>query len=190
MLASLALAVILSFTVRLVLIERSHFAEHGHLMPLGLHADMIVHYASIGIPGVTKMYEAEITNFGLLPVSVARCEFISDTLTPGTMIAYDVERWDRSLSVWKTAVDFSGPHFCTPVPLSMAQTRLVTKWLWPGQSLTTGEEATAARDAFQKGDAARFVLYAGTNKSELTPTAGFLIDEKPSDEGVPFRVRH
>jgi hypothetical protein len=42
-------------------------------------ADIVARNASIGIRGISKMYEAVITNYGPLPVE--RCEYITDMLT-------------------------------------------------------------------------------------------------------------
>lgn len=169
-----------------------HSYDYGHRAPLGLHADVIVRSGSIGIPGVTKTYEAELNNLGFLPTRVTRCEFVDDASSHGTMIAYAVERWDGSLSGWKTVVNLNEASFCKPYPPGIVWARVTTRWLWPGQRLTTGEEATAAREPFGKGDSARFVVYgrAGDPKPEPVPTAAFQIDETPSTEAGAFRVRH
>ncbi len=116
------------------------------LIPSQLKADFRVTDADIGIPGVTKMYEATVRNRGLLPVRVARCNFIDDASAPGTMVAFAVQRWNKNLKQWETIVDMSGPQFCKPYPLGIVEAHLVNGWLWPSQRLSTGEEATAARD--------------------------------------------
>src|SRR6266540_1145946 len=51
---------------------------------------------------ITKMYEAELTNYGILPVAVTRCEFLNDTLSRGTMVAYGAERWNRTSGQWES----------------------------------------------------------------------------------------
>lgn len=38
-------------------IQVCHRMNHGHFVPPGLHADVAVHNASIGKPGITKLYE-------------------------------------------------------------------------------------------------------------------------------------
>ncbi|MBL8220650.1 MAG: hypothetical protein JNL62_15575, partial [Bryobacterales bacterium] len=177
---------------RLAMAHRHHSSTFGHVSPLGLHADVIVRTGSIGIPGVSKMYEAVLTNYGLLPVPIVRCEYLDDTLSRGTMIAYRVERWNRKPGKWDVIVNMNSPDFCKPYPLGIVEARLTTRWLWPGQSLATGEEATAARDPLEKGDSARFAVYlrTGDSNSESIPTAGFAIDESPTVDADALRVRH
>jgi hypothetical protein len=60
----------------------------------GLRAEVVIRNSDIGIPGITKMYAARGTTRGLVPVRIARCNFIDDTLSPGTMVAYGVQRWN------------------------------------------------------------------------------------------------
>jgi hypothetical protein len=191
-LVSIVILFLLVFAIRLALVHRRHFSVHGHSAPLGLHADIIVSNASIGIPGITKMYEAELTNYGVLPIAVTRCEFVDDTLSHGTMVAYSVERWNGTSGNWESVVNMNGRNFCKPYPLGIVEARLTMKWLWPGQSLTTGEEATAARDPLQRGDSARFVVYLRTDErnSASIPTAAFPIDESPTVDAGALRVRN
>jgi hypothetical protein len=191
-LVSIALLPLLALAGRLVLVHWCHFSIHSHGAPLGLHADVIVRNASIGIPGITKMYEATLTNYGVLPVAVTRCEFLDDTFSPGTMIAYSVERWSNSSGHWETVVNMNSRNFCKPYPLGIVKARLATRWLWLGQTLTTGEEATAARNPIEKGDSARFVVYLRTGDTNSTSiqTAVFPIDESPAGDAGALRVRH
>jgi hypothetical protein len=156
------------------------------LIPPRLSGEVEVTNADIGIPGITKMYEGTITNHGFLPVRVTRCDFIDDSMAPGTMVAYAVQRWNENLKRWDTVVDMSGPEFCKPYPLGIIKARLVNGWLWPGQRLSTGEEATAARLGFSVGDAGRFVIFTGTTG---VTTESFAIDEHPQTD-ANLRVRH
>ena len=191
-LLSTTLLLLLALFGKVVLVRWHHFSTHGHVAPLGLHADVIVRDASIGIPGITKMYEAELTNYGVLPAAVTRCEFVDDTFSRGTMIAYRVDRWNRTSDHWETVVNMNSRSFCKPYPLGIVEAHLLTKWLWPGQTLTTGEEATAARNPIEKWDSARFVVFlrSGDVSSASIPTATFLIDESPAVETGELRVRH
>ena len=66
----------------------------------------------------------------------------------------------------KTIVRANGEEFCRPYPLGIVQAKLTSRLLWPGQSLSTGEEATAARDGFSIGDKPRFVIYTGAGRAE------------------------
>jgi hypothetical protein len=156
----------------------------------GLKAELSMSNADIGIPGISKMYEARIVNRGLWPVRVQRCDFVDDAMTPGKMVAYAVERWDESAKRWTTVVDGS-KGFCKPYPLGIVRAKLTTGLLWPGQSLATGEEATAARDGFNLGDRGRFVVFAGAagDSSAALSTGEFVIDQRPTTD-IPLRVRH
>jgi hypothetical protein len=92
---------ILAATVSVILLLSIKHANNGRL-----HADMVVTNANIGIPGISKMYEATLTNQGRLPARVTRCDFIDDTLSPGTSVAYAVQRWDAGSKRWVTVVEF------------------------------------------------------------------------------------
>jgi hypothetical protein len=156
-----------------------------------LRAEVLTRSEDIGIPGITKMYETTLTNRGLLPVSVTRCDFIDDSGSPGTMVAYAVQRWNESRKQWDVIVEFGKSQFCKPYPLGIVKAKLVNRWLWPGQSLSTGEEATAARDGFAMGDRGRFVIFvraAGDYDSSVAST-DITIDEHPRTD-VNLRVRH
>jgi hypothetical protein len=156
----------------------------------GLRAEVTVDNADIGIPGISKMYEARLLNQGPWPIRVHYCAFVDDTNSPGTMVAYAVERWDQDSRSWKTIVKASGADFCKPYPLGIVRANLKSRLLWPGQSLSTGEEATAARDGFNIGDRARFVIFPGPEGSSSgVATSNFIIDEhRQTDE--PLRIRH
>ncbi len=183
---------LLVLSARVALLRYRHLLAYEHAAPFGLHADVIVRDGDIGIPGITKMHEAELTNFGFLPVRVTRCEFLDDTLSLGVMVAYGVERWNAALARWQT-IAANTSSFCKPYPLGIVEARLTTKWLWPGQTLATGEEATAARSPpLKKGDSARFVLHPHPSDRNATPiaTAPFLIEESPSIDTASLRVRH
>jgi hypothetical protein len=62
-------------------------------------------------------------------------------------------------------MDASESRNCQPYPLGWVTANLRQVWLWPRQSVSMGEEATAAR-GFHNGDSARFVLYSGFNETE------------------------
>jgi len=157
----------------------------------GLHAQLVVVNADIGIPGISKMYEARLVNHALWPIRISRCDFVDDTLTPGRMVAYAVQRWDNSTTRWTTVVEASASGFCKPYPLGIVKANLTSGWLWPGQSLSTGGEATAARDGFNLGDKGRFIVFTGAagDYSSAIATAEFVVDEHRQTD-VPLRVRH
>ncbi len=157
----------------------------GHFAPLTLHADVSVANADIGIPGITKLYDAHIINFGIFPRRIERCEFVTDASAPGVSVGYRVQQWDTASRRWHTIMD-AASEYCRPYPLGIARAKLTSKLLWPGQTLSTGREATGARGNL-KGQAMRFAVVA--NGREF-PTASFLIDEQIQGPDVNYRVRH
>jgi len=170
------------------LLELGHLVRFGHFFPFGLHADLVVRKADYGIDGITKAYEAKLTNYGLTSVSITVCDFIDDTMSHGAFVGSTVEKWDHSGGTWRSIFRTEKSAFCQPYPLGLVETHVVTKHLWPGQSISTGEEATAARDVFAIGDRARFVVFA--TEGLAIPTTAFSIDEHPTMSNVPYRLRH
>jgi hypothetical protein len=62
-----------------VIIQESiHFYRYGHFVLPTLHADTVVRTGDIGIEGISKLYEAKLTNYAPVPVKVTACDFISD----------------------------------------------------------------------------------------------------------------
>jgi hypothetical protein len=47
-------------------VEWKHYHTYGHLVGYGLHVDVLNEDFNIAIPGQTKMYWAEISNFSLV----------------------------------------------------------------------------------------------------------------------------
>ena len=187
-----AISAILLIVLGFSLHEVYHLARFGHLAPLGLHSDILIRRVDIGIPGISKDYEARLTNYGVRPITVIACDFLSDAFEHGQMVAYVIERWNPLSKAWETVLGFDKSAFCRPYPLGIAKAHVVSMRLWPGQSISTGSEATAARDAFAIGDKARFIVLAedpGHHESTF-PTAVFSIDEHPLDSDVPLRIRH
>ena len=184
--AGAAAIALLALTIGLL--ELTHLIRFGHCFPFGLHADVSVGKADYGIDGITKVYQAKLTNYGLMPASISVCDFVDDTFSRGTHIGSLIERWDASSKNWVPVTEFDKSGFCRPYPLGIVEAHVVRKRLWTGQSVSTGEEATAAREPLTIGDKARFVLYTGGIES--IPTAPVLIDEHPIHDQIPYRVRH
>jgi hypothetical protein len=157
----------------------------------GLRAELKIEVADIGVPGITKMYEARLINHSSWPIRVHYCDFVDDAMTHGEEVAYTVERWDALAHEWRTVVRANGQDFCRPYPLGIVRSKLTSRLLWPGQSLATGEEATAARDGFSIGDTARFVIFTapGQNQTRQIATGEFVIDEHRTTDS-PIRVKH
>jgi hypothetical protein len=148
-------------------VELAHRIHFGHFIPFGLHADIVIRKEDLGIPGITKTYEAKLTNFGFTPARVTACEFISDTLSHVTQAFYTTEKWDASRGTWQNTFKSDELPTCPHV---------ITKRLWLGQSISSGEGAIAARDIFTIGDRARFIVFP--EKGVAFPTAPFSINER------------
>jgi len=54
-------------SVGVIIQESIHFYRHRHFVPLALHADAIVQRGDIGIEGISKLYEARLTNYAHSP---------------------------------------------------------------------------------------------------------------------------
>ena len=160
-------------------------------MTFGLRARIFTIRADIGIPGVTKMYGATLTNRGLLPVRTSQCDFVNDAMWHGRILPYAVQRWDQAGKQWETVAEEPSSEFCKPYPLGIVKGEIVDRWLWPGQRIKIDAEATAGRGGFNLGDRARFVVFlraAGDYKSSV-PTNEFVIDEQLQNTTV-LRVKH
>jgi hypothetical protein len=157
-----------------------------------LRASVVETKADFGIPRISKMYAAKLTNFGIGPVKVASCDYLDDAFSHGTMVAYAVQRWDETSQQWRTVVASNTASFCKPYPLGIVRGKVANRWLWPGRSLSSGEEATAARDGFRRGDKARFVVFVSSpgDYSNAVATGAFKIDEEPSRPDLNLRLRH
>ena len=166
-------------------VEVRHRLIFGHFAPLTLHADVSVANGDIGIPGITKLYNAHVTNFSIFPRRIERCEFVTDAFAQGVSIPYRLQQLDVASRRWQTVLD-AASEYCHPYPLGIIKARLTSRLLWPGQSLSTGEEATGARGNL-KGQTIRFAVVA--NGREF-PTSSFVIDEQIEGSNVDYRVRH
>ena len=166
-------------------VETRHRLIFGHFAPLTLHADVSMENSDTGIPGITKVYDAHVTNFGIFPRRIERCEFVTDALAPGVSVGYRLQRWEMASRRWQTLLD-AASEYCHPYPLGMIKARLRSKLLWPGQTLSIGAETTGARDNL-KGQRMRFAVVA--NGREF-PTFSFVIDEQIEGTDMNYRVRH
>jgi hypothetical protein len=159
-----------------------------------LCAEYSVEAADIGIPGITKMYDARLVNGGLRPVRIEVCAFVDDASAHGEAVAFSVQRYDARSSAWITIVDASDARICRPYPLGWITAEVTPKWLWPNKWVSMGEEATAAR-GFHKGESARFVLFTSFKRSNRNPPQGiptpaFVINEEAGSGAEGLRIRH
>jgi hypothetical protein len=186
--------VIIAIGTSLILALVSFFvskASHNYSV---LHAEYTVETADIGIPGITKMYDAQLVNRGSTPVRIEICAFVGDAGGRGEAPAFSVQKLNAKDATWETVVDASDARACHPYPLGWVTARLKPRWLWPGQSVSMGEEATAAR-GFRRGESARFLLFtsfkhAKDHAPRAIPTQAFVIDEEADGSAAGLRVRH
>lgn len=166
------------------------FAASEYDKGSSLRVSIVSESVDIGIPGISKMYHARLVNVGRLPIRVSRCDYIDDTMSKGTQLAYAVERWDVERKTWvRIAVD-SEDSFCKPYPLGIIKGNLRSGWLWPGSQLQTSPEATGAR--FKRGDSVRLVVFWGKpgDFERSVVTQPFEIDEQLQDTATPYRISH
>lgn len=118
-----------------------------------LKLEILTRKEDIGLrSGPAKMYAVRLKNDSLLPISVEGAALKGGYPASGIWYRYEIQRWDAGKRMWTTVVDVN--------PRGLPVDRLVTTTLWPGKSLdVTPWEATGARDAFRKGECARFALH-------------------------------
>jgi hypothetical protein len=161
--------------------ELWHLLRFGHLAPLGLHADVIVRKTDYGIPGISKTYEPQLTNFSVTPQTVTVCKVKDDWDSPSyvTRIGNSIEKWHSGPNKWEDIFSsIDKPHSCPG--------DATTKRLWPLQSVSGGEVAVAGYDIFAIGDKARFIVFLGDGR--VLATSPIVIDEHQTVAG-DFRVR-
>ena len=69
----------------------------------------------IGIPGLTKTYEAALTNRGIFPVRVTVCDYVTDAFEHGKNVAHSVERWDQSGGKCDSSGEFDARTFANRI---------------------------------------------------------------------------
>jgi hypothetical protein len=152
--ASVALLAALSvLLLAIATLQIYHHSQYGHYVPFGLHADVTASDRA-------KLFDAHLTNFGLVPKKVERCEFVSAAGAPEADVAYRLERLDTGTNTWETILD-TEKNFCRPH-------LVVNRALWPGQTLSIGTEFMAARGDVT-GKTMRFVLQANGRQFPTSP---------------------
>jgi len=160
------------------------------VMSYGVHVDIMRTTADVGIPGVTTSYGVKLRNHTVLPITFEGVQMPGGYPASGVWFHYRVERWDTKAKTWSTVAEIN--------PTTMGNNPVVTKRVWPGGTLyPVTWEATAARDAFQKGDQARFVIFSSLKAADASGqkviySPAFQIEEEPSrrhsDGGWPRLV--
>jgi len=170
--------------------ELRHLHRYGHLAPLGMHVDVSVTTSDnvLGVEGIAKIYEAKLTNYGILPSSITVCDYRLNGM-PGIDVNYIVERWDRQSRKWAFVPewDFYGYRlFCRPI-FEVTDQHLVRRRLWPGQSIEVGQGIPGQLGGFQIGDAGRFTVFLGADskRDEALSTVTFRVDQEPKNGTRP-----
>jgi hypothetical protein len=193
--------ILISLTIFLCLLllsmEQIHHYNYGHYFSYGSHIDIISRYGYIGIPGQTQMYSGQFTNFSVLPVKFAACDYMSDTLSDETDFPYSLQKWNSVTSSWETIFSIESEDYCQPMPTHGGGNHIVSKWIFPFQSIqVVSPEATGAREPFRKGDQARFVVFKDISNGNAWKTAifsepFFIEDDVIRDENSPsLRIQH
>jgi hypothetical protein len=176
----------------LLLHESIHLYRFGHVVPLGLHADVYVTTSAdvLGVDGTARIYDARLTNYGILPTTIVVCGY-SVSGAPATAVNYVVERWDRQSGKWIFVPewDFYGSRlFCRPV-FEVTDEHLAQLRLWPGQSIRVGGGTPGQMSGFHIGDDGRFTVFlsADGNRRNALSTSTFRVDQQVRNNGVPLR---
>jgi hypothetical protein len=166
-----------------VLHEVHHFRRYGHLVPFGLHADLIATPSQdiLAVGGTATIYHAQLTNYGAFPITIVVCDYLDYSSMHRTMVNYVVQR-QRSSSDAGEAVpewsEYGSRLFCRP-SFEVTDTHLVRRRLWPGRSMGIGF-AVPAQSGFRVGDHGRFTVFRqadGNFSTSLSTTASFYVGE-------------
>jgi hypothetical protein len=173
--------------------EVIHVSRYGHLVPFGLHGDVTVTQSDdiLAVKGTANIYRAHFTNYGPFPVSLTVCDYLNYAGMHDTMANYIVERWDGNSKSWKYVREmdeYGSRIFCLP-SFEVTATHLVTKRIWPGQSVKLGEFIPAFAGGLQAEDAGRFTLFlaADGNGHKSISTGKFCVDRGASGGAAPVR---
>lgn len=133
-----AFVLISSLLLAFAMLEIMHVFRFGHFAPLSLHADVIVRKEDYGIPGISKVYEPRLSNFGLAPETVMVCKVREDwdSMSYVIEVGNSIEKWDSNRMQWEDVFRDRGKSSVCLNP--------TTKRLWPLQSVSGGEVAVAA----------------------------------------------
>ena len=176
--------------------ESIHLCTYVHLAPFGLHADVRVTTSNdvLGVHGTAKIYDARLTNYGILPVTIVVCEQLVSG-APAHDLNYIVERWDRQTGTWMIVPEwdiYGFRLFCRPA-FEVTGEHLAQRRLWPGQSIWIGEGIPGQMGGFHIGDVGRFTVFlsADGDRSKTLSTSTFLVDQqtKGTNAFIPDAVK-
>lgn len=144
----------------------------------GVHVEIVTMKADVGIPGVTTSYSVELRNHTAFPITFEGVQLPGGYPASGVWYHYRIEKWSSETKLWYTVAEVD--------PTAMGNNPIVTKRVWPGSTLSPVTwEATAARDAFQKGDRARFVIFSSLKAADASGqrifySPAFRVEEEPA----------
>lgn len=173
--------------------ELRHRNKFGHFVSYGLHVDPMSVDFNIAIPGQTKMYWPEVSNFTFLPIRLPACAFPGDARHSLPTHAYAIQRLDKQSNIWQT-VEATRFEFCLNPDNN--ESVLAYTYLLPGSSVEVASGvAVAAMEPFRKDDLARYVVFRqvvpGNNWDTAVSSKPFLIeDDVQRNEDASFRIRH
>jgi hypothetical protein len=106
------ITLVVLFLVGLFLHELRHLYRYGHLVPIGLHADVSITTGNdvLGVEGIAKIYGAKLTNYGILPYTIVVSDY-RVAGAPDTAVNYVVELRERQLGEWRF-VQLAGLAIC------------------------------------------------------------------------------
>lgn len=164
-------------------VEVVHFHRFGHLVSLGLHADWVATESSdiLAVNGKAKIYDAKLSNFGLLPITMTVCEYTSNSVR-SIMVNYVVERRMSPTGPWELVPewdDYGSRLFCV-ASFEITETHRAPRRIWPGRSLQVGQ-VVPAQSGFRTNDDGRFTVFlrADGNASDSISTVPFHVDKQP-----------
>jgi hypothetical protein len=165
--------------------ELAHLYRFGHLVPLGLHVEVMLTTSDdiLGVEGVAKIYNASLTNYGLLPVEVTVCDYRDWASQHATMLNYIVERRTSQPGEWQYVREWDSyglRFFCRP-SFEVTGTHRVRRRLWPGQTYRLGGGIPAQLGGFHLGDQGRFTVFlnADNDKNRAVSSEIFRVDQEP-----------
>src|SRR5689334_15615376 len=90
--------------------ELIHLFRFGHFVPLGLHVEVVVTTSNdlLGVDGTGKIYNASLTNYGILPAAVTVCDYLDWASRQQTMVNYIVERRTPQIDSWQYVREWDG----------------------------------------------------------------------------------
>jgi len=168
-----------------IALESIHFYRYRHFAPLRLHADVVVTTSNeiLGVQGTGKIYQARLTNYGILPTRFIGCDFIDWASRRETMLNYIVERRKPNSVRWEYVpeLDEYGSRIFCRDSFEVTDTRRAPHWFWPGQTMQFGEIIPAQMGGFRSGDDARYTVFLGADGNGLNSlsTHSFRVDQEP-----------